>query len=61
MIGCAGPGAMKDSDKFKLMLLAWNYHNQAQGKAKRIQFTRDNVRGILDKFCTVVVTSLAWK
>lgn len=23
---------MKDSDKLKLMLLAWNYHNQAQGK-----------------------------
>ncbi|RZB40640.1 hypothetical protein BDFB_004036 [Asbolus verrucosus] len=31
MIGCAGTGAMKDSDKLKLMLLAWNYHNQAQG------------------------------
>ncbi|KYB26329.1 Nucleolar protein 4-like Protein [Tribolium castaneum] len=27
----AGTGAMKDSDKLKLMLLAWNYHNQAQG------------------------------
>lgn len=22
---------MKDSDKLKLMLLAWNYHNQTQG------------------------------
>ncbi|KAF5304733.1 hypothetical protein FQA39_LY09510 [Lamprigera yunnana] len=31
MIGCAGTGAMKDTDKLKLMLLAWNYHNQAQG------------------------------
>lgn len=32
MIGCAGgTGAMKDSDKLKLMLLAWNYHNN-QGK-----------------------------
>ncbi|KAJ3636688.1 hypothetical protein MTP99_000207 [Tenebrio molitor] len=27
----SGTGAMKDSDKLKLMLLAWNYHNQAQG------------------------------
>ncbi|GJQ74919.1 hypothetical protein Trydic_g10001 [Trypoxylus dichotomus] len=26
-----GSGAMKDTDKLKLMLLAWNYHNQAQG------------------------------
>lgn len=24
-------GVMKDSDKLKLMLLAWNYHNQTQG------------------------------
>lgn len=32
-IGCAGAGGvMKDSDKLKLMLLAWNYHNQTQGK-----------------------------
>ncbi|XP_065171559.1 nucleolar protein 4-like [Atheta coriaria] len=30
-----GTGIMKDSDKFKLMLLAWNYHNQAQGGNNR--------------------------
>ncbi|XP_022900682.1 nucleolar protein 4 isoform X2 [Onthophagus taurus] len=27
----SGTGTMKDTDKLKLMLLAWNYHNQAQG------------------------------
>ncbi|XP_044745682.1 nucleolar protein 4 isoform X2 [Coccinella septempunctata] len=26
-----GGGSMKDTDKLKLMLLAWNYHNQSQG------------------------------
>lgn len=25
-------GLMKEADKVKLMLLAWNYHTQAQGK-----------------------------
>lgn len=27
----SGTPAMKDTDKLKLMLLAWNYHNQSQG------------------------------
>lgn len=26
-----GTGSMKENDKLKLMLLAWNYHNQTQG------------------------------
>ncbi|KAJ8979823.1 hypothetical protein NQ317_002088 [Molorchus minor] len=30
----SGTGAMKDTDKLKLMLLAWNYHNQAQGTSE---------------------------
>jgi hypothetical protein len=48
MIGCAGTGAMKDSDKLKLMLLAWNYHNQAQGNTKN---THPNTLIVL--FCFV--------
>lgn len=28
----AGQGFAKDAEKLKMMLLAWNYHNQTQGK-----------------------------
>lgn len=54
MIGCAGgTGPMKDSDKLKLMLLAWNYHNN-QGKHS---FTNTHttyiIRGLFGK-CTII-------
>lgn len=57
MIGCAGAtGPMKDSDKLKLMLLAWNYHNN-QGKHTLTHTFTDIFTILFVKYPNLVRTS----